>query len=196
MMVRDLSDAGRAARTALLRGAGLTLLVIGLAACSGDQGGEAASTAGGMVAAERVANCAGFTAETAAKFLGVPAADVKDQSADVYAKLRSCDFVSSDDSKRISFSLRRDDSVEEAADEMATFRGHLGVGTEALDRATGTASDAAPYEEVPDLGEEAVWARVNGTLNVREGNVSIQVLLPQDRAEQQRLAALVVAGLR
>lgn len=199
MMVRHLFDAGRGRRTVMLRGGGLTLLLFALAACSDNQGGEAGAPpgTGGMVAAERAANCAGFTAEAAAQFLGVPADDVKDESADIYDKLRSCIFVSSSDgSKQINFALRQDDSVEEAADEMASFREHLGVGTEALDRVTGTETDAAPYEEVPDLGAEAVWARINGTLNVREGNVTIQVLFPEDRAEQQRLAGLVVAGLR
>jgi hypothetical protein len=189
-------------RAALARGGGLMLLLTGLAACqggSGEQGGEAGSqpTASGMVAAERVANCAGFTSEAAAQFLGVPAGDVKDESADIYDKLRSCSFASStDDTKRVTFSLRRDDTIEEAADEMAQFREHLGVADKALGGETGAASNAPPYEDIPSLGDEAVWARVNGTLNVREGNVSIQVAFPEDRAEQKRLAALVVAGLR
>ena len=195
------STSGKGQGRCLRAVAVLILLLTGLAACQGGSGdqedqADASPSASGMVAAERVANCAGFRSEAAAQFLDVPAGEIKDESADIYDKLRSCSFVSStDDTKRVTFSLRRDDTIEEAADEMAQFRGHLGVADKALGGESGAASNAAPYEDIPNLGDEAVWARVNGTLNVREGNVSIQVAFPEDRAEQERLAALVVAGL-
>ncbi len=201
-MIKSTPGNGRGRRrAALARGGGLILLLTGLAACQGgsdDQEGEAGSqpSASGMVAAERVANCAGFTSEAAAQFLDVPAGEIKDESADIYDKLRSCSFASStDDTKRVTFSLRRDDTIEEAADEMAQFREHLGVADKALGGEGGATSNAAPYEEISDLGDEAVWASVNGTLNVREGNISLQVEFPEDRGEKERLAALVIAGL-
>lgn len=157
---------------------------------------EAGTGGGGMVAAERVANCAGFTAETAAEILGVPAAEVEDESTDLYDKLRNCSYASRQDSaKRVNFSLRRDDSIEEAADEMDVFRSHLGTAQGALAGVTGEEAKGAPYEEVPGLGDEALWAPINGTLNVRRGNVSIQVSLPDDREAQEKVAERVVAGL-
>jgi hypothetical protein len=198
----------------------LVLCMLLLAGCggSGDQSGGGGTTipqvqaeatpppapaapppaaAGGMIATERVASCAGFTTASAAQFLGVPAADIKDLSADIYDKLRSCGFTSTTDrSKRVSFSLAIADSAKEAIEDMAVFREHLGVGQSALGGVTGTGADATPYETVANLGDEAVWARINQTLNVRLGNVTIQVAFPEDRAAQEQLAALVVKGLR
>lgn len=149
---------------------------------------------GGVIPAEKVKACAGFSAETAAGLLGVPAGQLVDRSSDVYDKLRSCSFL---DPKQpgvgVTFSLRRDDSVEDAAQEMASFRDHLGVAQRVLPEPGGSSQAAA--EEVPGLGDEAVWARVNGTLNVREGNVTIQVAQPADRELQKRVAEEVLAGL-
>jgi hypothetical protein len=179
----------------------LALVAVVVAGCGGQQAdgghgagaaGEPAGHGGGLIAAEKVANCAGFTSDAAAEFLGVPAAEIEDHSQDVYDKLRTCSFVSSRaGSNLVGFSLRRDDSVEEAADEMDVFRSHLGVaqGTPAGD------ASGAPYEEVPGLGDEALWARANGTLNVRLGNVTIQVELPADREVQKKIAERVIAGL-
>ena len=173
--------------------------VAGLAACpSGSDGGASGTdtkpAASGMVAIEKVKACAGFTSGTAAGFLGVPEATVVDQSSDIYEKLRSCSFEDKDGTY-LAFSLRYDDSVEEAAQEMAVFRGHLGVARQALPDA-GDASKGAPVEEIGGLGDEAVWARVNGTLNVRSGNVTIQVSMPEDRDVQRRIAEKVLEGLR
>jgi hypothetical protein len=78
---------------------------------------------------------------------------------------------------------------------MAVFRDHLGVARAVLPDA-GDATKGAPVEEIAGLGDEAIWARVNGTLNVRWGNVTIQVSLPDDRDVQRRIAEKVLEGLR
>ena len=159
--------------------------------------GKEAGRGDGMVAAAKVASCAGYTTEVAAQVLNVPAAEIEEKSQDLYEKLRSCSFVSSQDAtRRVEFSLRRDDSVEEATDEMDVFRSHLGTGQGAMADVTGEKAKGAPYEEVPGLGDEALWAPINGTLNVRLGNVSVQVSLPDDREAQRRIAERVIAGLR
>jgi hypothetical protein len=167
----------------------------------GAGGGEAgqsgkAATGGGAISAEKVKTCAGFTAETAATLLGVPAAGIVDHSSDLYEKLRNCSFVDPKNPEaRLSFSLRRDDSVKEAAEEMVSFREHLGVARQVLPGAGDSAKGPA-VQEIPGLGDEAVWVRVNGTLNVREGNVTVQVSLPEDRETQKRVAQRVLEGLR
>jgi hypothetical protein len=200
------------------RGAAITagatvLIALALAGCggSGEQSGgtgtssvpapAATSTptaaASGMIAPQRVAGCAGFTAAAAAQLLGVPVADIKDASSDIYDKLRSCTYASTADStKQVSFTLAVADSVREATDDMAVLRGHLGVGQRALGGVTGSGAEATPFEEVAKLGDEAVWARLNKTLNVRVGNITVQVAFPEDRAAQEQLARSVVAGLR
>jgi hypothetical protein len=149
-----------------------------------------------VISTEKVKACAGFTPQTAATLLGVPAAGIVDQSSDLYEKLRSCSFVDPKNPKtQLTFSLRRDDSVEEAAEEMASFRDHLGVARQVLPGAEGSTKEPAA-QEIPGLGDEAVWTRINGTLNVREGNVTIQVSRPEDREVQKKVVEKVLEGLR
>jgi hypothetical protein len=194
--MRETCRLARQVRCGCLLG---VICVVGLGACTSGSGGSASGTGAkpatsGLVAIEKVTACAGFTPETAAGLLGVPAATVVDHSSDIYEKLRSCSFED-EDGTYLTFSLRHDDSAEEAAQEMAVFRDHLGVARQVLPDA-GDASKGAPVEEVAGLGDEAVWARVNGTLNVRSGNITIQVSLPEDRDVQRRIAEKVLEGLR
>jgi hypothetical protein len=119
-----------------------------------------------------------------------------DQSSDIYEKLRNCSFADKEHpGSYLTFSLQREESVEEAARQMAIFRDHLGVAREVLPD-VGDSTKGAPVEEIAGLGDEAVWARVNGTLNVRAGNVTIQVSLPEDRDTQRRIAEKILEGLR
>jgi hypothetical protein len=191
---------GRAGIGGLGAAAALVALVAG-AACSSSPAtrkeGESRSAAvGGVIPVEKVKTCAGFTAETAGTLLGVPPTAIEDHSSDVYDKLRSCSYVDSKNpGTSVTFSLRRDDSVQEAADEMASFRDHLGVARGVLP-ANGASAKEPPFEEVPGLGDEAVWTRVNDTLNVRLGNVSIQVSGPPGLEAQRRVALKVLEGLR
>jgi hypothetical protein len=181
----------------------VALYLAGLIGCtSAPEGGGGVEKASkrstpvsGIIPAEKVEACAGFTPQTAAFLLGVSAAGIVDQSRDIYDKLRSCIFVDPEDPlSGLAFSLRRDDSVEEAAAEMATFREHLGVARQVFHGAEGSTEGAA-VEEIPGLGDEAVWTRVNGTLDVRFGNIMIQVSRPEDRATQKRVAALALVRL-
>jgi hypothetical protein len=182
------------------------LCLVGLDGCTSPPGGNAGAKGqpaksgkavnGEVIPVEKVKACAGFTPETAAALLGVPAAGIVDQSSDIYEKLRSCSFV--DPGKpgtQLTFSLRRDDSVEEAAEEMASFRDHLGVARQVLPGAEGSAKEPA-VQEIPGLGDEALWVRINGTLNVREGNVTIQVAQPEAREAQKKVVEKVLEGLR
>lgn len=144
-----------------------------------------------------MAGCAGFTAARAAAFLGVPAADIKDASTNLYEKLRMCSFASTQEDGRtlLGLSLRRDDSIEEATLEMARLRENAGLAQGVIAGATTQDAKGPAYEEIAGLGDEAIWTQVNGTLNVRKGNVAIQIMAPSDRDAQKRLAEQVVAGL-
>jgi hypothetical protein len=191
------------------KGARWTLVLLclaGLGGCTSGPGGqgsgsgarksEKAATAGGVIPVEKVKACAGFTPETAAALLGVPAAGIVDRSADLYEKLRSCTFLDpKNPSTLLTFSLRRDDTAEEAKEEMVSFRDHLGVARQSLPGVEGSTKEPA-VQEISGLGDEALWVRINGTLNVREGNVTIQVAQPEDREAQKKVAEKVLEGLR
>ena len=115
--------------------------------------GKEAGRGDGMVAAAKVASCAGYTTEVAAQVLNVPAAEIEEKSQDLYEKLRSCSFVSSQDAtRRVEFSLRRDDSVEKATDEMDVFRSHLGTGQGPWPTSPARRRRARPTKRYP------VWA--------------------------------------
>lgn len=191
---------GRAGTRGLGVAAALGALVAGAACSSGPatrtKGETWPAPAGGVISVEKVKTCAGFTVETAGALLGVPPTAIVDESNDVYDKLRSCSYADSKSpATSVTFSLRRDDSVQEAAEEMASFRDHLGVARGVLP-SNGASSKEPAFEEVPGLGDEAVWTRVNDTLNVRLGNVAIQVSSPPGQEAQKRVAEKVLDGLR
>ncbi len=159
---------------------------------SGEQAGKRAAS-GGTVPLATVKSCAGFSTAAAAEILGIPAADLVDQSQDLYETLRSCSFGNPNDSRQsVIFSLSHDESVEEATAEMASLRSNLEL---AQNTPAGTSGDGA-YSDISGLGDEALWTAVNGTLNVRRGNIYLQIISPSDKKAQIAVAEKVLAGLR
>ncbi len=135
-------------------------------------------------------NCVGFTAADAAKILGVPAANLTARSEEVYETLRMCSFTPKN-GKGLSFSIAVAKSAKDAKSDMEQLRSHL-------ETAAGTApfKDKLPkgaYSDISGLGDEAVWTDVNSTLNVRKGNITIQVITPSDKMVQIKIAEAVLA---
>ena len=162
------------------------------AGTSGKQDGKRTGS-GGTVSLATVQSCAGFSTAAAAEILGIPAADLVDQSQDLYETLRSCSFGNPNDSRQsVIFSLSHDESVEEATAEMASLRSNL----ELAQHTPAGAPGEGAYSDISGLGDEALWTAVNGTLNVRWRNVSLQVISPSDKKAQIAVAEKVLAGLR
>jgi hypothetical protein len=51
-------------------------------------------------------------------------------------------------------------------------------------------------QPIDGLGDEAYGTPVNNSLNVRVGNVIVQVVAPEDTDVKRRVAERIVAGLR
>ncbi len=135
-------------------------------------------------------NCVGFTAADAARILSVPAAGLKAHSEEMYETLRVCSYLDKN-GKGLSFSIAVAESAQDAKSDMEQLRSHLQT-------AGGTAPfknklPKGAYSDISGLGDEAVWTDVNSTLNVRKGNITIQVITPSDKAIQVKIAQAVLA---
>lgn len=93
----------------------------------------------------------------------------------------------------MSFTVSVSENARKASNEMEQLRDNLEL-------AAGTApfKDKLPggaYSEIsgPGLGDESVWTDVNGTLTVRKGNITVQVLMPSGKMEQIRVAQAFLA---
>jgi len=137
-----------------------------------------------------MAKCAGFTAEDAAKILGLPAASLKSKSEKQHDALWICSFTPPD-GKGLSFSVEVAKSPTAAAGDMERLRENLE-----------TAGDTAPfkdklpngaYSDIMGIGDEAVWTDVNGTLTARKGNITVQVLSPPGKMTQIKVARAFLA---
>lgn len=136
------------------------------------------------------ADCAGFAAQDAAAFLGVPAAQVTRTVRKVHATLYACAFAVGKSPPGVAFSVEIAASAKKAADEMEKYRENLS-----------TAGETAPwkgklpkgaYSDILGVGDEGVWTDINGALSVRKGNATIQVTMPAAKLDQVKLAAAVV----
>jgi len=78
---------------------------------------------------------------------------------------------------------------------MEQGRGMASVAQTTIDRATGTESQEEALENAEELGEEAYFMEVNGTLNIRVGNVQIQVLPMEDQEQMKKVGRIVSMGL-
>jgi hypothetical protein len=185
----------------------LVVVALALACGNGEPASEGGATepsqgsateparGGGLVSAEAVRDCAGFSVEDAAAVLGIPASEIEQSSQDIHETLRMCSYVRRADLNGVSFSLATNESVDEAVSGMASGREMAGLAKGSIDAVTGTSSGAPPLEEIEGIGDEAYWMEVNGTLNVRVNNVEIQVQGPSDREQQKAVARKVVEGL-
>jgi len=145
----------------------------------------------------KIEKCGGFTSETAAKILGIPASDIEATSRLEYETLRICSFQSRSDSRKIvSFSLGWETSAEEAKAGMASTRENLGIARRSIGAVTGSADKGPTLEEISGLGDEAYYTRVNGTLVARVSNVTVLVMTAPDLEAYKQVAREVIKGLR
>ncbi len=165
---------------------------------SASAGGGTASgkKGGGIVDPARIEACAGVTAASVAAILGVPAAGVKLESNRPYEALLICAYTGTGGDVLASFSLTSEPTVEAQQESLVTERQNVGLAKGSIEGVTGKQDGKPASFEIPDLGDEAFWARVNGSLVMRVGNVHVQVMMPNDVEKQKQLARLVAAGLR
>ena len=72
----------------------------------------------------------------------------------------------------------------------------LSLGSRAQESATGTKAAEGAYSDILGVGEEAVWSNVNGSLAVRQKNITILVMTPNDKATQVKVAQEVLRVMR
>lgn len=145
----------------------------------------------------KIEKCGGFTAEAAARILGVPASDIEASSRLEYETLRICSFQSRTQPKKIvSFSLGWEKSAEEAQASMASTRENLGLAKRSIGAVTGSTEKGPAVEEISGLGDEAYYTRVNDTLTARVSNVSVMVMNAPDLEAYKAVAREVIKGLR
>lgn len=137
-------------------------------------------------------NCGGFTSEDAAKIVNLPASRLAARTQKLESASWTCTF-SSPDGKGVSFTVSVSANARKASDEMEELRGNLELAAE-----TPPFKDKLPggaYSEIsgPGLGDESVWTDVNGTLTVRKGNITVQVLMPSGKMEQIKVAQAFLA---
>jgi hypothetical protein len=135
-------------------------------------------------------NCAGFTASDAAKILSVPASALTAKTNKLHATLWMCSFTPKTGTG-LSFSVSIAKSEAAAVEEMKQLRNNLEIAGE-----TAPFKDKLPkgaYSDIMGVGDEAVWTDVNGTLNVRKGNIILQVITPAGKMEQIKVAEAFLA---
>ena len=185
---------------------GIALACVLLCACGGSktEDGSTSSASASSSASnanffsrDTLAKCAGFGAAQAAAILGVAPDAVVEKSEDITPNSRGCNYAPRDDaSKALFFSVNFDESVDEAKTSFAQMRDTLSLGSRVQESATGTKSAEGAYSDILGVGEEAVWSTVNGSLAVRQKNITILVMRPNDKATQVKVAQEVLRVMR
>ena len=155
--------------------------------------GQSPTTVYPMEVANR---CAGFGASQAAEFLAVPAGEIEPRFEQVTPTTRGCGFLyRGDPSRVVSFSITREDSIDEAKHSFASYRDTVTIGSRVQQSATGDKPAEGAYVDILGVGDEAVWSHTNGSLAVRRANLTIMVMRPDDRKQQAAVAQKVIGGL-
>jgi hypothetical protein len=181
----------------------LALCVVALSGCqvasndgqktSGETSGASAAKVYSM---EVVNRCGGFGAAQAAELLAVPAAEVEPRVEQVTPTTRGCTFTyRGDQSRQISFSISREDSIEEAQHGFASYRDTVSISSRVQQSATGDKPAEGAYVDILGVGDEAIWSHTNESLAVRRTNLTIIVMRPDDKKQQAAVAQKVIAGL-
>ena len=123
-----------------------------------------------------MSDCAGFSSADAAKITGVPAAEMKLQVNELYSGNWSCYFEGPSYDKSISFNVTVSESVQDAVDDMVSYRSNLGLAHNVI---PGEDQSTAAYQEVSGVGDEALYTTVNNSLSARKGNIQIQIISPE-----------------
>lgn len=185
------SKASRARRVPIHGPLAIMLTVWILFAAPWSAHGQGGST-GDKVFNLDMRNCAGFIVDDAARILDLPVSRLAARTQKLESSSWTCTF-SAPDGKGVSFTVSVSENARKASNEMEQLRGNLEL-------AAGTApfKDKLPggaYSEIsgPGLGDESVWTDVNGTLTVRKGNITVQVLMPSGKMGQIRVAQAFLA---
>ena len=180
----------------------LTLCMLALCGCGGSSNdqkpsGEALSDGSATVySMEVVSRCAGFGGPQAAEFLQVPAGDIESRLDQVTPTTRGCTFTYRvDQTRQVSFSITREDSVDEAKHSFASYRETVSIGSRVRQSATGEKPAEGAYVDIFGVGDEAIWSHTNETLAVRRANLTIMVIKPDDKKQQAAVAQKVIASL-
>jgi hypothetical protein len=144
-----------------------------------------------------VANrCAGFGAAQAAELLAVAAAEIEPRLEQVTPTTRGCTFTyRGDQTRQVSFSITREETVDEAKASFASYRETVTMGSRTQEAATGKTPAEGAYVDILGVGDEAVWSHTNEALAVRRANLTIMVLRPDGKKQQAAVAQKVIAGL-
>jgi hypothetical protein len=86
----------------------------------------------------------------------------------------------------VTFTVEREESVNDAVIAFQQFRDHVGVAVGVL----GEAGDKA--HNVEGLGDEALWTPVPGGVYARKGRYSVQVNTPSDEQMQIKIAKRIL----
>jgi hypothetical protein len=168
-----------------MRGIVFSLLVIQAGAVMAQSGASA-----GKTYSLDMTKCAGFGIRDAAQIMNLSVAKLAAKIQKMTPELWICGFTTPD-GKGISFSVTISKNARIAAEEMEDLRENLELTAETAPFRNKLPQGA--YSEILNLGEESVWADVNGTLTVRRGNVSIQVLMPSAKMDQIKIAQAFLA---
>jgi hypothetical protein len=145
---------------------------------------------------EVVNRCAGFGAAQAAELLGVAAADLEPRFEQVTPTTRGCTFTHrGDQTRQVSFSITREDSVDEAKHSFASYRDTVTMSSRAREAVMKEKPPEGAYVDILGVGDEAVWSHTNESLNVRLANLTIMVLRPDEKKQQVAVAQKVIENL-
>ena len=140
--------------------------------------------------------CGGFGTAQAAELLAVSATEVEPRFEQVTPATRGCTFTyRGDQTRQVSFSITREDSIDDAKHSFASYRETVSIGSQVQQSATGEKPAEGAYVDVLGVGDEAIWSHTNETLAVRRANLTIMVLRPDDRKRQAAVAQKIIAGL-
>ena len=175
----------RHVRNALLLATSIVLLVF----CGGSQQNEkapaAAQTQNAKSSSPSLQGCVGFSVDDAAQLLGVSAGQVTPKIEETYKGFWQCSFTPAGGSSGVSFSVTVSASEKKAAEEMEQYRSNLELAGE---QPQWKNLPKGAYSDIMGLGDEAVWTDINGSLSARKGNITVQVLQPQGKMEQIKVA--------
>ena len=140
--------------------------------------------------------CGGFGTAQAAELLAVSATEVEPRFEQVTPATRGCTFTyRGDQTRQVSFSITREDSIDDAKHSFASYRETVSIGSQVQQSATGEKPAEGAYVDVLGVGDEVIWSHTNETLAVRRANLTIMVLRPDDRKRQAAVAQKIIAGL-
>lgn len=164
----------------------LLLVMVGLSiSCGRGQPSEPPSGAPSKAAGASAQSCVGITANDAAPFLGAPAAQITANIEESYKGFWLCSFAQPGGSTSVSFSVKIVGSEKEAASDMEEYRRNLELAGE---QPQWKNLPKGAYSDIMGLGDEAVWTDINGSLTVRKGKTTLQVVQPAGKMEQIKVA--------